>query len=347
MFNYTISWVQLLLTLTFSITQLSNLVKLSEALLFNSTQIAFVCKLLNFNLQHRSMLKLEEFLRQPTLTKVTEEEDNIIRHYVRGVRRIGLIFRVLCVVVVIFYALFPLMDRNPDGSKKLPLPIWLPFDSNKYYHTIWFSEVLSIAVGAWINSNIDILSYTLMTLGTAQFEILKNRLRNLVKTSNEFVEEDLVLEKMKQCVIHFNDINRLIDLIEKTLSNGIFVQFLCSVIFICMTGFQILVISFRSMQFVLLLTYFCCLTCQVVMYCWYGHILMNSSEDIAEACYMTEWFNGTQKIQRMFVIIMERAKRPVKLRAANFFYLNLQTLMAILRSSYSYFAVLWHIYSNQ
>ncbi|KAG5891117.1 hypothetical protein JTB14_022230 [Gonioctena quinquepunctata] len=208
-FNHAISLTQLLLMLIFSLTQLSDLVKLSEALYFSSTQIAFISKLLNFNLRRKSMLELEDFLRLPSLTQVTDEEESIIREQIKGVRRIGVIFRVSCVGVVLFYGLFPLLDETSDGSKKLPLQLWFPFDSRKYYYELWFLEVLSVAIGAWINSNIDVLSYTLTTLATAQFGILKSRLRNVVKTTNYPEDDDIVFEELRGCVIHHNDIIRL------------------------------------------------------------------------------------------------------------------------------------------
>ncbi|CAH1108941.1 unnamed protein product [Psylliodes chrysocephalus] len=131
-------------------------------------------------------------------------------------------FRVLCVFVVIFYGLFPILDKNPEETKKLPLPLWFPFEIDKSYYFIWFMTVLSICIGAWTNSNIDILTIMLITLATAQFEILKKRLRSIVPINDEHMDERLLMRKLKDCVIHFNDINRAIKSLKLCiLPNGL------------------------------------------------------------------------------------------------------------------------------
>ncbi|KAL1497441.1 hypothetical protein ABEB36_008415 [Hypothenemus hampei] len=132
--------------------------------------------------------------------------------------------------------------------------------------------------------------------------------------------------------------------IEKAFSYGIFVQFLCSAVIICLTGFQLLVVSAGNAELVRLVIYLLVMTYQLVLYCWYGHILMEKSKEITNACYTGNWHNMSVKEQKMLIMVMERAKRPVSIRAAGIFQLNLSTLMTILRSSYSYFAVLQRLY---
>nr|ALR72554.1 odorant receptor OR9 [Colaphellus bowringi] len=333
--------------LTFSLIHITSLVQVSETLSFNLTQLAYLCKLLNFQIHSKRLLELEDFLRKTTLTNVTVEEEAIIRNTMKGSRRLATVYRSLCVIIVFLYALFPLIDENSGDEKKLPLPMWFPFDTNNHFGKVWFFEIFSIAIGAWTNSNLDVICVTMITLTTCQFNIMNSRLSNLRKSTDDVEEEDTVQKALKECVIHYNDIISFQILVETTFSLSIFGQFVFSVLVICMTGFQMLVISFKSVQFVLLLSYLLGQTCQIVMYCWYGQSILDSSEAINDACYSSEWFNCSKETQKMFLIIMERSKRPVKMRAGKFFFLNLDTLMSILKSSYSYFAVLRHIYSSK
>ncbi|KAJ8913712.1 hypothetical protein NQ315_007429 [Exocentrus adspersus] len=332
-FNTAISWTQFLSMLTFLYFNSSKVEKVSEMLLFCMTQFAFLNKLTNFILQRNNLRRVERTLQYRVLTDVTEEEKSLLKEHVNEGRILARIYRALCFLVVVFYALFPFFDERSNGAHRFPLPCWFPFDEKNYYYQVFFGEIISIAVGAWINSNIDILTVMMCILVTAEFEILSRR---ILGTST----------RLKRCVIQYDVLLGLVKEVEATFSKGIFVQFFCSVMVICLTGFQMLVISFTSMQFVLLIVYFSCMMCQVAMYCWYGHTVMESSDKIREACYMTDWDESDVRERKSLVMIMERAKRPAILRAGGFFVLNIPTLMTILRSSYSYFAVLQRLYSK-
>nr|QNH68050.1 odorant receptor 26 [Apriona germarii] len=288
-------------------------------------------------------------LQSRLFANVTERERTILENHIQEGRILAKIYRVLCFLVVLFYALFPFLDDRSGKTHRFPLPCWFPFDESKYYYQVFFAEILSIAVGAWVNSNIDILTVMLCILATAEFEILRNRLTTIIEPSpksTKIGEDEAVKVRLGECVDQYDELLCFVNQIEVTFSKGIFVQFFCSVIVICLTGFQMLVISFNSMQFVLLIVYFSCMMCQVAMYCWYGHTVMESSDYVRDACYMADWNRSDLSVQKSLVMIMERAKKPAMLRAGGFFVLNIPTLMRILRSSYSYFAVLQRLYSK-
>lgn len=209
-FNTTISWMQFLLTITFMFTQLSNLVKVSEVLLFSCTQFAFICKLMNFIWHKQELVKLEGFLLNIRFNYLTPEQEKILNSYVNEIKHLAKIYRILCFAVVLFYGLFPYLDMDENGNKKLPLPMWFPFNPYHYYNAIHVMSILSIAVGAWTNSNIDVLNIMMITLGTAQIEILKDKFKNIIANPNthEVLDEVSIQSSLRECVIHFNDIGR-------------------------------------------------------------------------------------------------------------------------------------------
>lgn len=210
-FNTGISWTQFLLMIAFVFHQLSDLTKVSEVLLFSCTQFAFICKLSNFIWHKNNMLQLEQALRNRRFTHLTKEEQTILNSYVSEIRHLAKIYRVLCFGVVLFYGLFPFVDRDAEGNKKLPLPLWFPFNPFNYYNEIHFMTILSIAVGAWTNSNIDILNIMMIMLGTAQIEILKNRYEKVIPFPfHGELDELSVRHELKECVKHFNDIERFV-----------------------------------------------------------------------------------------------------------------------------------------
>ncbi|KAJ8979417.1 hypothetical protein NQ317_002197 [Molorchus minor] len=88
-----------------------------------------------------------------------------------------------------------------------------------------------------------------------------------------------------------------------------------------------LVISLKSVQFLGRMTYLLAMVYQISMYCWYGHDLMESSNQITEACYLSDWNNCSLKVKKSLIIMMERAKVIVTVKAGNIFTLNLPTLV--------------------
>ncbi|XP_076250093.1 odorant receptor 4-like isoform X3 [Rhynchophorus ferrugineus] len=182
-------------------------------------------------------------------------------------------------------------------------------------------------------------------MATVFFQILCGRFRNVMDKLDENNEE--ILRRIKKCVIYYNATIEYVSMIQNTFSYGILIQFLCSVIIICLTVFQLsLVVDYNSTKFVLMIIYLLCMMFQVSLYCWYGHILMEKSNEITAACYAINWNDLDLVNQKLLITIMERAKRPVELNALGVFKLNLSTMVTILRTSYSYFAVLQQIYKK-
>lgn len=201
--NITITLTQVALLFKFILGQISDLTKVSENLYYSVTQIAFICKMTNFMLNWKELLKLEDTLNSIIFTD-DEEEEKLMMKLMNFSRLQSKIFRFLCIVSIFFYSLKPFFERNVDGSRKLPLTISLPFDENEYYYQIYFVSVFSVGLGAFLNSNLDILFITLITLGSGRLEILKHKLENVVsgqRESDEILEQD-----MKQCARQLNDI---------------------------------------------------------------------------------------------------------------------------------------------
>ncbi|CAG9857887.1 unnamed protein product [Phyllotreta striolata] len=327
-YNTTISLVLLsLLVLYVFFTTGGDLVKLCENLLFFVTELAFVCKLINIVVLKDRLWLLERQLSELSQREFTEEEKKLIDRTVQEARKFTHSFRWLCYAVVLFYALVPLIDQE-EGNRKSPLPIWVPFDLQEHYFYAWFFSISALSVGAFTNSNIDILTILYITIGTSQFEVLKRRFTAVVEfvEGTEEVDEEAVKARLRECVIYFDDVY--------------------SALTICMTGFQLLIIEIASVNFVSMNVYFSCMMCQIVMYCWSGNRLIESSDELSNACYSSKWYECSASVQKTITVIMERAKVPVKMRAAGFFSISLPTLMSILRTSYSYFAVLRHVYQT-
>ncbi|KAL3289220.1 hypothetical protein HHI36_003654 [Cryptolaemus montrouzieri] len=97
----------------------------------------------------------------------------------------------------------------------------------------------------------------------------------------------------------------------------------------------------------MLISYLMCMTTQLFIFSWFGQILTIQSQELIRSSYMGNWYKSTPKVRKILFIFLERCKRPVELSAAKFFSLSLASFITILKSSYSYFAVLRSVYMKK
>ncbi|KAJ8923005.1 hypothetical protein NQ315_001553 [Exocentrus adspersus] len=315
----------------------------AQALLFSITQTSFLCKLLNLHRKKVNLLEIEQILSGAVFATCCKDKTTIIQTHVKATKTVAVVYRAICVLVCVTYAVFPLMD---EGEWTLPLQSWTPFevDNSVKYWTVFAFHWISFSMSPYVNSSIDILAYMLITLVASQFEILKD---NLTKLRCE--AEGATVEFDRNVVLHY-EILRLMDVIADTFSLGTFVQFFSSVMVICFIGFQLMIASFVPVGgalFISICLYFASMVTQLGMYCWFGHNIIASSDKINEAVYMSNWYEADSGTKKSILIFMEKCKRPVVLTAGKLFPLSLDTFIGLMRSSYSYFAVLQRLYGSE
>ncbi|KAI8425345.1 hypothetical protein MSG28_007108 [Choristoneura fumiferana] len=113
-----------------------------------------------------------------------------------------------------------------------------------------------------------------------------------------------------------------------------------SVAIICIIGLRISIVEPGSMQFISMLNYMMTMLSQLFLYCWCGNQLTIRSELLRDVMYLSPWYEQSNPFRRLLWVAMERMKRPILFKAGHYIPLSRPTFVLILRSSYSYFAVL-------
>nr|XP_015838120.1 PREDICTED: odorant receptor Or2 [Tribolium castaneum] len=120
----------------------------------------------------------------------------------------------------------------------------------------------------------------------------------------------------------------------------LFMQFFVSTISIGITMFQLTVVRPFSNEFYSLFTYISAIIGQIFMYCWYGNEVEVKSNKIPQAIFESGWTDFPLKTKKDLVFLLMKTREPIKVSAFNLFSLSLDTFMRILRTSWSYFALL-------
>lgn len=68
---------------------------------------------------------------------------------------------------------------------------------------------------------------------------------------------------------------------------------------------------------------------QLYRYCISGTNLSDYSISVSDTIYEMSWMVTDTTLQKSFSLMMQRAQRPIKLTAAKFVFLSLQTFTAV------------------
>ncbi|XP_065169375.1 odorant receptor 94b-like [Atheta coriaria] len=335
-----------------------SLEEFADILYYLVTQAAYLCKLTNFVYGPGKLLQIEEHLQHPISQKFYQKFGRDDLHkIIKQCDAVAVIFRFLIVGIVGLYAIFPYLDDNKD----LPFAGWIPVDINVlgYRCLVYFLQLMCVFVSAFTNGNMDLFTIYLLSIGIGKLKLIKECFRHVDytlqttesikkanKNSTDTTNKVLSPKDLAELYRFHEYIIKYLLMVEELFSYGIFIQFLASIAVVCMTGFQLMITPPQSGQFVLLILYINCMMCQVIMYCWYGNEILFESDGLGESCYMSNWYEGSVSDKKFIFIMMERSKRQLRMTAGKFFTLSLPTLVMILKSSYSYFAVLQRLYTD-
>ncbi|KAJ3663565.1 hypothetical protein Zmor_007816 [Zophobas morio] len=111
--------------------------------------------------------------------------------------------------------------------------------------------------------------------------------------------------------------------------------------------FQLTDIEPNSSEFYFFLSYGVIIFLQIFMCCWFGNEVEVKSNNIAYAVYECDWINFSETTKKDLIFFVMKAQRPVKLSALNLVYLSLETFMRIMKSSWSIFALLNQVASDE
>ncbi|CAD0202188.1 unnamed protein product [Chrysodeixis includens] len=196
-----------------------------------------------------------------------------------------------------------------------------------------------------------------MIITVGQIEILAFNLRNFDKVAErqrsrdvaenkyieEYPEQYYVRAVLKDCIVHHNCIIRYVSMIESAFSLASALQFMLSVMVLCLIGIQFLSIenpASHPMQIAWMGIYLTCMLIEVFILCWFGDELIWKSTDLRKAAFEGPWMNSDRKTNMFIIIFLERCKRPLRLTAGKIFTLSLDTYTVLINWSYKAFAVM-------
>nr|AXY87893.1 odorant receptor 6 [Subpsaltria yangi] len=84
----------------------------------------------------------------------------------------------------------------------------------------------------------------------------------------------------------------------------------------------------------------------IFVYFWYSYQVTCQSEELCEAVYSSKWWNLPRKYRKSVLIVMQRTHKPVIFCASKFCTMTLENFVTLMKTSYSYFALLRSLHSE-
>ncbi|KAJ0173797.1 hypothetical protein K1T71_010946 [Dendrolimus kikuchii] len=317
----------------------------SEASYLLFTQASVCYKTTAFLINNKSLIELLQFMEIELFQPQSEVHEKILLVQARKIKLLCTFFLTSAITTCTLWAMIPLFD---DASRKsFPFKIWMPVTEKSLgYELGYVYQMISIYISALLFIAVDSVVLSMIKFGCAQLEMIMDKTQK-VESISLLLEDDMKdklcnknSNRIVECIKHHQEIIRFIKLVEDTYHNNIFFQLSGTVAIICNIGLRISIVDHHSVQFFSMINYMVTMLSQLFLYCWCGNELTIRSEDLRVSLYECFWYEQSISFRRNLWIAMERMKRPLIFKAGHYISLSRPTFVAILRCSYSYFAVL-------
>lgn len=336
---------------------MSKLVAVATLLMTNSTHASKVVVLLRRQARIQALLDAANSL---AFSRHDEKyEDLLISYAWKGLFHHA-VYQSFGGIAVFCWGFTPIADLVAGRSRRLPMEGWYPYNTTATpaFEITAAHQGIAIIIACFHNVAMDTLMTGLIVVACSQLAILEHNITSIdneegirkLQNSDNDKSGSLAAERramsssyqlLKRCAVHNNMIFHFTNEIQDIFGTVIFFQFLSNCVIICLIAFKVSQMKvYIPAVLIGMLTYMCCMTYQIFIFCWHGNELHLHSTRLATAAYSSNWFSNTEGFKRGLQIVMTRSHRPFTLSAGKIMMLSLDTFVQIMRTSYSIFTVL-------
>ncbi|KAK9309037.1 hypothetical protein QLX08_001217 [Tetragonisca angustula] len=299
---------------------------------FYITLVVFVsgCKLSIMLKHRRSILSLIDSLENEPFSTTNDDEVKIRSKFNKMNERIAIGYTILVEVAAI--SIFVRSYFTDFKKRKLTFRAWLPYDYSELlpYAFSYAYEVTTSMLCSCQNVACDTLFAGLLIQIYSQFEILGKRLRNIQKDENH---------SAKQCVKHYQKIYKFSRTVNEKFKIILFLQF-CSIAFtLCFNLYRMTNITMVS-KFLEASLYLIRIIAQILYYCWFSNEVKLKSLEVPHMIFNSNWTSWDEKTKKILLLVMTRTTRPIEFTSGYLVTLNIESFVALMKTSYSVFNLL-------
>ncbi|KAJ2949692.1 hypothetical protein O0L34_g15623 [Tuta absoluta] len=333
----------------------NNIGDVAEGLYLFLSEMYTYFKIAVFWLNREKILNLIEYLYCDEFKPKEKEHRAIVRRSIERARNVMTYYSTMCVGAVSVGIIMPITEN----FEVLPTNVEYPFFSvynSPTYEIIYAHHVYYKPATCIIDGVMDTLLAAFVASAIGQIEILSYNIRNFTAVAERRRKRDIADNKylgsssenyskavLRDCIIHHNSIIKYVSMIESAFSLASALQFMLSVMVLCLIGIQFLSIEepmSHPMQIVWMMIYLTCMLTEFFILCWFGDELIWKSNELRRAAFEAPWLDISPKTSMFIIIFLERCNRPLRVTAGKIFTLSLDTYTVLINWAYKAFAVM-------
>ncbi|XP_062138723.1 odorant receptor 19a-like [Drosophila sulfurigaster albostrigata] len=316
----------------------SNLTEFCET--FYLTSVVLVEQVKYFNVWRiRGQLKrFHQILHHLDGRLQHQSERDIVEQHIELVTRIFLgLFRWFVIILtssMLFVAC--------TAEQELAFPTWYPWNwqrSNRVYLFTVIWQTLSLYSLALMTLSNDTYPMSYMTMVAGHYRALAQRV-SMIGHGRE--SQSLAYEQLIDCIRDHQIIllQRLVSIIQDTMSSVFFYQFACTACSICTFAFYIFFVKVSFSKLLHLFFMFVAIVFETFIICYATEDIGLGAEQLYHAIYACNWLDQSIEFRRTLLLMLNRAQRSVTIVAAHSMPVRMTTFLAVIKTAYSMFTLL-------
>nr|QRF70979.1 odorant receptor [Semiothisa cinerearia] len=265
------------------------------------------------------------------------------------------------VVTCTLWAVFPVLQALRGEAVRFPF--WVGFDYSswpRFSLVLLYSYYVTTLVGI-ANTTMDAFIATVLSQCKTQLTILRMNLEDLperalvaARRERDGARAACASERdgacgryhrwldtlFLECLAHYDQICQTAHTLQDIFGGAILIQFGIGGWILCMAAYKIVSLRVLSGEFASMTLFICCILTELFLYCYYGNEMSVESARVVQAAYCMRWARTPARFRRALLVLMERARRPLRPAAGRVVPLSLDTFLKIIKSSYTFYAVL-------
>nr|AIO10893.1 odorant receptor 125 [Culex quinquefasciatus] len=257
----------------------------------------------------------------------------------------------MCVYALIEYCSVPEAERV---EPPMILRSWYPGGhEEENFGAIYAVQLYIMYVGQLIVPCWRVFIVSLMVYVRAALTILNHKLRHLdgyvasgmrsgrlIRELKDPEEERLNArrELIIECVQRQRKLHEYTGELESLIQGPVFVDFIVFSVLLCALLFEASVTD-SAVQVFIDVCYIMTMTAILFLYYWHANEIQHQSDQLSKSAFANDWYNYPPKVNRNLLVLICYSIKP-RIMKAFIVSMSLDTFIAILRASYSYFTIL-------
>nr|QNS36244.1 olfactory receptor 59 [Mythimna separata] len=324
-----------LLQLIYAYQERSNMDKLSQVMFVMLCHVTCVAKQVAFHVDAARIDRLILGLEEPLLNQTAGARGALLAGCARGAARLLRTYSGCAVATCVLWIVFPILYKVQGIP--FEFPFWTGFN---YNHNLVFGVVLLysfyttnlVAIG---NTTMDAFMATILDQCKTQLRIMRMNFETLPERAVAACaasgrDYDAALHALfVDCLLHYNKVTEMCLVLHDVFAVPLLVQFGVGGWILCMAAYKIVSLSVLSIEFASTTLFIICILIELFIFCYYGNEVTAESERVTQSLYSMDWRRARLPFRRSLVLVMERAKRPLRPTAGRIIPLSLDTYVTV------------------